>query len=84
MIFIKKYDIIYIESKGKEMIEMTRTQAAAVTKALNDIEDFELFMDQIELTVNNFEGDVQTFFEEQILPAMKFELARRKQILEEM
>ena len=66
------------------MIDMTRVQAAAVTKALNDIEDFELFMDQIELTVNNFEGDVQTFFEEQMLPTMKFELARRKQILEEM
>ena len=63
---------------------MTRECAAKVTKALNDIEDFELFMDQIELAVNNFEGDVQTFFEEQMLPTMKFELARRKQILEEM
>ena len=48
MIFIKKYDIIYIDSKGKEMIDMTRGSAAIITRALNDIEDFEIFIEQVE------------------------------------
>lgn len=66
------------------MISMTRERAASVTRALNDIEDFEMFMEQIEAVVSEFEGNVDTFFEEQLLPTLKFELARRKQVLEEM
>lgn len=63
---------------------MTRKQAAAVTKALNDIEDFELFFDAIEITYNNAEGDLNDFFEKQMVPMMKAELNRRKKILEDM
>lgn len=66
------------------MIGMTRERAAQVTRALNDVEDFEMFMEQIEGVVSEFEGNVDTFFEEQLLPTLKFELARRKQVLEEM
>lgn len=63
---------------------MTRAKANIVARVLQDIDDFELFMDEIEQVVNNFDGNVSAFFEEQLLPSMKFELARRKQVLEEL
>ncbi len=60
---------------------MTREQAAAVAKALNDVEDFELFMDQIQVAYYNVEGDFAEFFETKMLPLMNTELARRKSVL---
>lgn len=63
---------------------MTREQAAAVTKALNDVEDFEMFMDQIQVAYYNTEGDLSEFFETKMLPLMNVELARRKSVLAAM
>lgn len=68
---------------GKE-VHMTREQAAAVTKALNDVEDFEMFMDQIQVAYYNTEGDLSEFFETKMLPLMNAELARRKSALAAM
>ena len=86
MIFYKKYDIIYIESERKEMINMTREDAAKVAKALDNIEQFECFFDEIETTIQHseFYGSIVDFCESVIIPAMQVELARRKKVLEEM
>ena len=81
MIFIKKYDIIYIESKGKEMIDMTRNNAATITRALNDIEDFEIFMEHV---FHETEGNLSSFYYDELLPLMKKELRRRESVLEGM
>ena len=40
---------------------MTREYAAKVTKALNDIEDFEMLFDEIETTIQHTEGDFDDF-----------------------
>lgn len=63
---------------------MTVKQAATVSKALNDIEDFEMFMDAIQVAYYNTEGDLNDFFNEKMLPMMEEELARRKKVLEDM
>ena len=63
---------------------MTREQAVAVTKALNDVEDFEIFMDQVQSVYYNTEGDLGEFFETKMLPLMNAELARRKSTLAAM
>ena len=64
------------------MIDMTREKANIVARTLQDIDDFELFMDEIEKVIVNFEGDVNFFYEKQMLPAMQAELTRRKSVLE--
>lgn len=61
---------------------MTRTQALQATQALNDIEDFELFMDQVEAAYQSVEGNLSDFFNNSLVPIMKAELARREAILE--
>lgn len=66
------------------MIDMTREHAAKVSKALNDVEDFELLFDEIEVAVQRVEGDFSDFYINQLVPMMQAELARRKQVLEEM
>lgn len=63
---------------------MTRENAVAVVKALNDIEDFELFMDDVEKAYRDVEGDIATFYETKMLPLMNAELARRKSVLTAM
>ena len=63
---------------------MTREQAAAVTKALNDIEDFEILMDEIQSAYYRVEGDFSDFFETKLMPLMNAELARRKSTLAAM
>lgn len=63
---------------------MTREEAVAVTKALNDVEDFEMFMDQIQVAYYNTEGDLGEFYETKLLPLMNVELARRKSVLTAM
>lgn len=63
---------------------MTRERAAKIAKALNDIEDFEMLFDEIEVAVQNIEGDFSDFYENQLIPMLQAELARRKAVLEEM
>lgn len=63
---------------------MTKEYAAKVAKALNDINDFELLFDEIEVTIRNVEGDFSDFYENQLIPMMKAELARREAVLKEM
>ncbi len=63
---------------------MTREQAVAVTKALNDIEDFELFIEQIEIAYDNSDGNLSEFFQGVLMPVLEKELNRRKEILTTM
>lgn len=63
---------------------MTVKQAVEVSKALNDIEDFEMFMDAVQAAYYNTEGDLSDFFNQKMLPMMEEELARRKKVLEDM
>ena len=63
---------------------MTREQAAKITKALNDIEDFEMLFDEIETVTLRTEGDFDDFYQNQLIPLLQGELNRRKRILEEM
>lgn len=61
---------------------MTRDQAVEVTRLLNDIEDFELFMEQIDQIFHDTEGNLSGFYYDQLLPLMRTELRRRKDALE--
>lgn len=63
---------------------MTREYAAKVTKALNDIEDFEILFEEIETIVQHTEGDFDDFYQNQLIPLLQAELNRRKKVLEEM
>lgn len=63
---------------------MTKEYAAKVAKALNDINDFEILFDEIEVTIRNIEGDFSDFYENQLIPMMKAELNRREAVLKEM
>ena len=63
---------------------MTREYAANVTKALNDIEDFEMLFDEIETAIQHTEGDFGDFYQNQLIPLLQGELNRRKKVLEEM
>ena len=56
------------------MIDMTRNNAAAITRALNDIEDFEIFMEQVEHVFHEIEGNLSGFYYDELLPLMKKEL----------
>ncbi len=60
---------------------MTREKAAAIAKALNDVEDFETFMSEVEVAYYNVEGDLADFFNTKMMPLMNSELARRKSAL---
>ena len=63
---------------------MKREYAAKVTKALNDIEDFEMLFEEIETVILRTEGDFDDFYQNQLIPLLQSELNRRKRILEEM
>ena len=63
---------------------MKREYAAKVTKALNDIEDFEMLFEEIEAITLRTEGDFDDFYQNQLIPLLQSELNRRKRILEEM
>lgn len=63
---------------------MTRECAVKVTKALNDIEDFEILFEEIEAVVQNTEGDFGDFYQDQLIPLLENELSRRKKLLEDM
>ena len=61
---------------------MTRDNAAVITRALNDIEDFEIFMEQVEHVFHETEGNLSGFYYDELLPLMNKELRRRESILE--
>ena len=63
---------------------MTREKAYEVTSALEDINDFELFMDEIDGVFNNTEGNFDEFYHSELLPLLEKELARRVNVLEEL
>lgn len=63
---------------------MTRDNAASITRALNDIEDFEIFMEQVEHVFRETEGNLGGFYYDELLPLMKKELRRRESVLEEV
>jgi hypothetical protein len=51
---------------------------------LNDIEDFEIFMEQVEHVFHETEGNLSGFYYDELLPLMKKELRRRESVLEDM
>ena len=63
---------------------MTRDKAVEITRALNDIDDFELFMDLVSNAYREVEGNISGFFHDELMPLMKKELRRRESVLEEM
>jgi hypothetical protein len=63
---------------------MTREKAYEVTSVLEDIHDFELFMDEIDGVYNNTEGNFDEFYHNELFPLLKKELDRRLKILEEL
>lgn len=63
---------------------MTREKAYEVASALEDIHDFELFMDEIDGVYNNTEGNFDEFYHNELFPLLKKEMDRRLKILEEL
>ena len=63
---------------------MTREKAYEVTSALENINDFELFMDEINGVFNNIEGNFEEFYHNELLPLLEKEMARRVRVLEEL
>jgi hypothetical protein len=63
---------------------MTREKAYEVTSILEDIHDFELFMDEIDGVYNNTEGNFDEFYHNELFPLLKKEMDRRLKILEEL
>lgn len=63
---------------------MTRERAYEVTSALEDIHDFERFMDEIVCVYDNIEGNLDEFFHGELLPLLQKEMARRMRVLEEL
>lgn len=63
---------------------MTKDKAYEVASALEDIHDFELFMDEIDGVYNNAEGNFDEFYHNELFPLLKKEMDRRLRILEEL
>ena len=63
---------------------MTREKAYEVASVLEDIHDFELFMDEIGGVFNNTEGNFDEFYHNELFPLLKKEMDRRLKILEEL
>ena len=63
---------------------MTRERAYEVTSALEDIHDFELFMDEISGVYENTEGNFDDFYRNELFPLLEKEMARRMRVLEEL
>lgn len=63
---------------------MTREKAYEVASALEDIHDFEIFMDEIDGVYNNTEGNFDEFYHNELFPLLKKEVDRRLKILEEL
>lgn len=63
---------------------MTKDKAYEVASALEDIHDFEIFMDEIDGVYNNTEGNFDEFYHNELFPLLKEEMSRRLKILEEL
>ena len=63
---------------------MTMIKAAEVARALTDIDDMELFIDQVVLAYDKTEGNLYDFFHGTLMPVLDAELERRKAVLEAM
>jgi hypothetical protein len=63
---------------------MTKDKAYEVASALEDIHDFEIFMDEIDGVYNNTEGNFDEFYHNELFPLLKKEMDRRLKILEEL
>ena len=63
---------------------MTKEKAYEVASALEDIHDFEIFMDEIDGVYNNTEGNFDEFYHNELFPLLKKEMDRRLKILEEL
>ena len=63
---------------------MTREKAYEVASVLEDIHDFEIFMDEIDGVFNNTEGNFEEFYHNELFPLLKKEMDRRLKILEEL
>lgn len=63
---------------------MTREKAYEVTSVLEDIHDFELFMDEIDGVYNNTEGNFDEFYHNELFPLLEKEMRRRLEVLEEL
>ena len=63
---------------------MTREKAYEVVSVLEDIHDFEIFMDEIDGVYNNTEGNFDEFYHNELFPLLKKEMDRRLRILEEL
>ena len=86
MIFIKKYDIIYIESERKEMINMTREKALAASRALDAIDGFNVFMEEVDRAVISSEelALLSPEFKIALQNLLDAELDRLNKVLEDM
>lgn len=63
---------------------MTRDKAYEVASVLEDIHDFELFMDEIDGVYNNTEGNFDEFYHNELFPLLEKEMRRRLEVLEEL
>jgi hypothetical protein len=63
---------------------MTKDKAYEVASALEDIQDFDIFMDEINDVYNNTEGNFDEFFHGELLPLLEKEMNRRLKVLEEL
>lgn len=63
---------------------MTRDKAYEVSSALEDIYDFELFMDEIDGVFKNTEGNFDEFYHDELFPLLEKEMNRRLKVLEEL
>lgn len=55
---------------------MTKALAIEASRRLNDIEDFECFMDEIDGTIKDFEGFISPAFLKNLNKMMEDELSR--------
>ena len=63
---------------------MTREKAYEVTSALEDIHDFEIFMDKISGVYENTVGNFEEFYYNELFPLLEKEMKRRLEVLEEL
>ena len=63
---------------------MTKEKAYKVAAALTDIDDFEIFMDEIDGVYNHVEGNFEEFYQNELFPLLEKEMRRRLKVLEEL
>ena len=63
---------------------MTKEKAYKVAAALTDIDDFEIFMDEISGIYENTEGNFDEFYHNELFPLLEKEMKRRLEVLEKL